>query len=263
MERLLPYLYTYEGEEAVGHLFSVACGLDSQILGETQILGQVKSAFFKAQNCACTDKNLESVFNAAITFSRRMHRETEISAGKVSIGSVAIDFIKEKSGGLLQKNVLIIGAGKVTQLVLKYLKEEKPRVIFISNRSFEKAKQLAFSIEQKAARLDKLPQLLKQADVVITATSSPHFIIKKEALEGVAPRQLLIVDLAIPRDVQPQVRRLKNVDLFNLEDLGFIVQKNLEKKKLEAEKIRELISREAALLWQGVTAREPEPALLP
>ncbi|MFH0732594.1 MAG: glutamyl-tRNA reductase [Candidatus Omnitrophota bacterium] len=262
-ERVLPYLYTYEGKEAIGHLFSVACGLDSLILGETQISGQLKAAFLEARNAGFTDKHLDAAFNAAITYAKMIHRETAISEGKASIGSLTIDFIKEKFNGLAGKNILIIGAGKVTELVLRYLKAEKSRVIFISNRTFERAKELASSIGQSAVRLEKLPELLKQADVIISATTSPHFIIKKETLGSAIPRRLLIVDLAVPRDVDPKVREMKNVEIFNLEDLSFIVQKNLQKKRLEAERIEKLISQEAALLWQKLTVLEPEPALLP
>lgn len=262
-EKILPYLYIYEDKEAIGHLFSVACGLDSLILGETQISGQLESAFREARNAAFTDKYLDAAFSSAIAYSKMIHRQTAISEGGVSIGSLAIGFIKEKLGSLSGKNILIIGAGKVTELVLKYLRDEKPRVIFISNRTFDKAKELAFRVGSSAVHFDKLPQLLKQADVIISATISPHFVVKKEALEGIVSRKLLIVDLAIPRDVDPRVREIENVELFNLEDLTFIAQKNLERKRVEAEKIEKLINQEVDLLWQELTASEPEPALLP
>lgn len=262
-ETILPYLYFYDNKKAIRHLFLVACGLDSLILGETQILGQLKSAFLEARNAGFTDMYLDTAFNAAITYAEKIHQVTGISEGRVSIGSLTIDFIKDKFGSLLGKNILIIGAGKVTELVLKYLQDEKPRVIFISNRTFEKAKELASRIGQSAVRFDKLPQLLKQADVIISATTSPHFIIKKETLGCAISRKLLIMDLAMPRDVDPKVREIENVELFNLEDLSFIVQKNLEKKRLEAEKIEKLINQEVALLWRKLTVLEPEPAPLP
>ncbi|MFA4887958.1 MAG: glutamyl-tRNA reductase [Candidatus Omnitrophota bacterium] len=262
-KRIFPYLYIYQGDEAIRHLFSVACGLDSLILGETQVLGQLKSAFIEARNAGFADKYLNTAFNGAIVYAKKIHRETAISEGKVSIGSLAIDFIKEKINGLSGKNILIIGAGKVTELVLKYLEDEKPKVVFISNRDFKKAEELAAQIGQRAVRFDGLPQLLKQADVIISATASPHFIIKKETLRHAISRKLLIVDLAMPRDVDPKVREIENVELFNLEDFSFVVQKNLEKKRLEAERIEKLIDQEAALLWQKLTVSEPEPALLP
>ena len=262
-ETILPYLYIYNDKEAVRHLFLVACGLDSLILGETQILGQLKSAYIEARNVGFTDRYLDTTFNAAIAYAKRIHQETAISEGKVSIGSVAIDFIKGKLGDLSDKTIIIIGAGKVTELVLKYLKDEKPRVVFVSNRTFDKAKELASRIGQSAVRFDKLPQLVTRADVIISATTSPHFIIKKETLGYAISRKLFIMDLAMPRDVDPEMREIENVELFNLEDLTFTVQKNLEKKRLEAERIEKLINQEVALLWQKLTALEPEPAFLP
>ena len=259
-ERILPCLYIYEDKEAIEHLFSVACGLDSLILGETQISGQLKSAFLEAISAGFTDMYLDTAFNAAIAYAKKIHRETAISEGKVSIGSLAIDFIKEKFNGLAGKNILIIGAGKVTELVLNYLKDGKPKVVFISNRTFDKAKELASRIGQSAVHFDKLPQLITQADVIISATTSPHFIIKKETLRGAISRKLLIVDLAMPRDVDPKVQEIENVELFNLEDLSPIARKNLEKESIEAEKIEKLINQEVALVWQKLTALEPEPA---
>lgn len=262
-EKILPYLYFYEDREAIGHLFSVACGLDSLILGETQVLGQLKRAFQESKDSSFVDRYLDTSFNAAITFAQKIHRTTAISKGKVSIGSVAIDFLKEKLGSLLGKKVLIIGVGKVTELVLKYLQEERPEVIFISNRSFEKAKELASEIKQKAVRFDELGKFLRQADVVISATASPHFMIKKETLEDILLHKLLIIDLALPRDVDPQVREIEGVELFNLEDISSIAENNLARKKSEAEKIKELINREVENLWQKLTRLEPEPVRLP
>jgi len=262
-ETLLPYLYIYKDKEAIGHLFSVACGLDSLILGETQILGQLKSAFIEANSIGFVDGYLETIFNAAITFAKRIHQTTGICEGKVSIGSLTIDFIKEKLGSLSGKDILIIGVGKVSELVLKYLRDEKPKVIFIANRTFEKAKELASRIGASAVRFDKLPQLVKRADIVISATLSPHFIIKKETLNGLISRKLLIIDLAVPRDVDPRVRQIENVELFDLEGLSSIVQKNLEKKRIEAEKIKKLIEQEVDLLWKRLTVLEREEVLLP
>ncbi len=262
-ETVFPYLYIYDNKEAIRHLFSVACGLDSLILGETQISGQLKSAFIEAKNAGLTDKHLDTAFSAAMTFAKRIHRETAISFGKASIGSLTIDFIKERLGSLAGKNILIIGGGKVTELVLKYLQDEEPNVIFISNRTFEKAKELASRIGSSAARLDNLPRLVKLADIIISATASPHFIIKKETFEDAISRKLLIIDLAIPRDVDPKVQEIEKVELFNLTDLNLIAQKNLEKKPFETEKIEKMINQEAAFLWQKLTVSEPEPALSP
>lgn len=262
-EKILPYLYVYEEKKAIKHLYEVACGLDSLILGETQILGQVKYALSEAESISFVDESLRQIFYSAISFADRMHKETKISEGKVSIGSVAIDFIKEKLGTLQDKNILIIGVGKVSELVLKYLKEESPRVVFVSNRTFAAAEELARQISAKAVRFDDLPHFLSQADAIITATASPHFILRKEALEKTLRHKLLIVDLAVPRDVDPRVSELEGIELFNLEDLESIIQKNLERRQSEAEKVKEIIEREIRIRWQKLIKSEPAEALLP
>lgn len=261
---LSPYLYTYIDREAMKHLLFVACGIDSLIMGETQIAGQIKHSFQEAEKLGCTDEFLQKVFSSALLFAARIRRETEISKGRTSVGSVALDFIKEQEGALFDKDILIIGAGKVTRLVLQYLKKERPRVVFIANRTFEKAKELAAQIGAEAVRFDKLRQCLRKADIVITATASPHFIIKKEVVEAAAAgKRLLIVDLALPRDVDPRVKEIKNVDLFYLEDLESVIKKNIERKTNEAIKVREIIDREVENLWREAIELEQEPALLP
>ena len=151
-----PYFYRYEGKEAIKHLFSVACGLDSLILGERQILDQVRHAFLEAESISFTDCLLKETFNHAASLAKRVHNQTKISEGKVSVGSVAIDFIKEKIGTLSGRNILIIGVGKVTELVLNHLKKEKPKVVFVSNRTFDKARAFATSIGAEAVRFDNL-----------------------------------------------------------------------------------------------------------
>lgn len=263
------YLYIYEGEEAIRHLFSVACGLDSLILGETQILGQVKFSFLEAENVGFVDGFLREIFYRCFSLARRVHRDAKISDGKVSIGSIAIDFIRERFSSLLGKNILIIGVGKVTELVLKYLKKEEPNVVFISNRTFQKAQELACAIGAKAVKFDELKNYLPRADVIITATGSPHFILKREILQKITNYslsanhfKLLILDLALPRDVDPGVGEMENVDLFGLEDLNTVIEKNMEKKNQEAKKAREIIDKEVERLWVKLIKSEQEPALL-
>ena len=261
--KLVPCLYAYKDKEALKHLFSVACGLDSLIVGETQILGQVRSSFLESKSAGFTDNMLEKAFRSAINFSRRMYRETGISEGKVSVGSVAIDFIKDRIGSLSGKNVLIIGAGKVTELVLRYLEKEKPDVTFISNRTHEKAKELAGRIGAQSVKFDHLDRSLKNADVIITATASPHFVIKKETLDGAVNRKLIIIDLALPRDVDPKVREIRNVELFFLEDLDTVIRKNMKKKSGEAVKVKNIIDLEVDGSWEEITGSELEEALSP
>jgi len=260
---LWPYLYIYRDEDALRHLFRVASGLDSLILGESQILGQVKSAFYESGKNGFVDPSLGEIFNSAISSAGKIHSQTSISEGKVSIGSVAVDFIKERIGSFLSKNILIIGVGKVTELVLKYLEKEGKNVVFISNRTFERAQSLARKIGAKAVRFDNLKEYLSKADVVITATKSPHFIINKQIIEEtVSQKRLLIVDLALPRDVDPRIKEIDGIELFDLEALAAVIQKNRDKKRFEAQKAEQIIEDEVKRLCQELLESGQEKALL-
>lgn len=261
-QRISPYLYIYREKEAARHLFRVAAGLDSQIPGEVQVLGQIKFSLEEARSINFTNEALINIFNSGICLAKQIHKNTKISQGKVSIGSVAIDFIKERSGTLVNKNILIIGTGKVSWLVLNYLKKEKPNVVFISNRTYEKAEKMAILLGARVVRFDNLRRHLHKADIVISATSSPHFIIRKDTLRDVK-NKLLIIDLALPRDIDPQVKAFKNVSLHSLEDLDGVIDKNIENKLKEAEKAEGIVNKEVDRLWENIIEPEPEPALLP
>lgn len=261
-EEISPYLYICTEKQAMKHLLSVTSGLDSLILGETQILTQVKSSFLESEQIGFMDNFLKEIFNCALYFAKSIHRETKISEGKVSVGSVAIDFIREKLGSLQGKNILIVGTGKVTELVFKYLEKEAPNVVFISNRTFQRANELASQIGAKAVRFDYLKQFLNRADIVITATRSPHFIIKRELLDENLKHRILILDLAMPRDVDPQIKEIGNIDLFYLEDLGSVIEKNREKKAQEVEKVTNILEEEAEKLWAKLLGSQQEAVLL-
>ena len=242
---------------------SVSCGLDSLILGETQILAQVKFAFQQAQTLGFVDNLLSEVFNGAFYTAGKIQAQTKIAAGKVSVGSVAIDFIKQRLGSISEKRFLIIGVGKVTESVLQYLSKEDPRVVFVANRSFTRAQELAGRIGAEAVRFDQLGKFLKPADVIISATASPHFVVKKETLKGRIKPELLIIDLALPRDVEPAVSQLEGVELFCLEDLQTVIRKNKQNKLQAATKAKELIDGACSTLWAELGKSEPEPALWP
>jgi glutamyl-tRNA reductase len=260
---IYPYLYGYSNNDALKHLLLVCCGIDSLIVGERQILEQVKSCFLESENNGFTDYFLKKIFYYALDFSQRICAQTNISKGEISASSVAVDFIKDRVGSLKDKNILIVGTGKVTELVLQHLSKEDSKVIFISSRNFKKAQEFAKKIIARAVRFEDLENHLKEADIVITATASPYFIIKKETLEGAAKQRLIIIDLAVPRDVSPDVRQLENVELFNLEDLGYVIENNLNKKKNEIEKAKQIVDIEVESLWTKVIESAPELALLP
>jgi len=267
-----PYLYAYTDREAVIHLFHVASGVDSQIVGEPQILEQVRHAYEEAKLNGCTDDLIASAFSRAIAVGERSREETGISEGETSIGSIVLSLIKEELGTLKDKKILIIGVGKVAESLTQHMKRENiETIVFVSNRTFEKAQELAQAVGGQAVNFALLKQNLKEADAVISATGSPHTIIRKEEIaEMLRHKQrtsnqhpLLIIDLAVPRDVDPEVKHLEGVTLFCLDDLDFIIRRTVDRRKQEIPRVLRIIREEV----EDLCIREPlelerEPALL-
>lgn len=259
--KIAPYLYGYSDIKALHHLLSVASGLDSLVLGETQIMGQVKASFRESENAGLSGRFLKSIFCGVQYYTEKVRRETDLFCGKVSVGSVAVDFIKERKGAISNRNILIVGTGKVAGLLLQYIKEEKPNVVFVANRTFKKAEELARLSGGVAVRFENLGRFLEKADVIISATASPHFVINKEMIKKHTRRELLILDMALPRDVDPEVEKLENVNLFQLEDLRSVIKRNREARRKAAGEARSIIEKAARELWEDVTGLEREGAL--
>lgn len=262
-EKVLPYFYSYTDNQALFHLSCVASGIDSQIIGEDEILGQVQYAYSQAKEIESTDKLLNAIFDSAIKIAQKVREKTALASGKVSLASILLELLKENFSSLKDKRILIIGVGKITQLITKYLKKEKVDTVFIANRTYEKAQELAKNINAEVVRFDKLKEKLAEANVIISATSSPHLILKKEDLINVK-KPLLIIDLAIPRDIDPEARNINGIKLFCLDDLGYLIEKNLNRRKKELPKALKLIKEEIEKICLTKPLElELEEALLP
>lgn len=258
---LAPYLYRYAGIEAFRHLAEVASGLDSQVLGETEILEQIRFFYKESMRMGFSDSFLEQLFNQALTIGRIIRLKTRISRGNASIGNLAITLVKSRVKDLKKKKALIIGMGEVSKGILQRLLKEGVDSILISNKTYDKALLLANSIGAVAVRFDKLKEELRQADIVISATSSPHTILKKEDLIDIS-KPILIIDLALPRDIDPRVKEISGVWLFDLDSLKSITQENAAKRRIEAERARVIINEEVNKLWKDIIKSVPEPAPL-
>ena len=230
-----------EGDGAILHLLRLASGLESMIVGEDQILGQIKKSYLKAKELKKTTKFLDTIFLKAIHVGQRVRNETKINEGGVSIGSAAVE-LAEKIFGLKNKNVLLIGAGEIGTLVAKALKERHIKAIIIANRTYERAECLAKELSGIAIHFDKLKEALKYADIVISATGAPHHILTKEDLVDVG--ETIIIDIANPRDVEDSVRELPHIKLFTIDDLRLISEENLKKRKEEIPKVEKIIMEE-------------------
>lgn len=237
------YVIIQYSDEAVFHLFRMTSGLESMIIGEDQILGQVKDAKLKSEREGHCGKKLDAVFTKAIHVGQVVRNKTKINQGSISIGSAAVDLAEENLGDLQDKNVLVIGAGKMGTLVAKALAEKNLKAIFVANRTYYKAIKLAEELEGEAILFDNLEEELINADLVISSTGAPHAIINKARLLKVfdekIPKKMVFIDIANPRDIEEDVKEI-GIDLFNIDDLRGIAEKNKklrEKEVIEAEKI--------------------------
>ncbi|MGG4010711.1 glutamyl-tRNA reductase [Bacillus smithii] len=248
MDEFAPFLFVYEEADAVEHLFKVTCGLDSMIVGETQILGQVRDSFLQAQRSEATGTIFNQLFKQAVTLAKKAHSKTEIGANAVSVSYAAVELAKKIFGNLNGKHVLILGAGKMGELALKNLQGSGATKVTVINRTFEKAASLAERFSGTAKELRELQCALLEADILISSTGSNDFVISKEMMAGVVNlrkgRPLFMVDIAVPRDIDPEIHELENVFLYDIDDLEGIVEANMAERKKAAEKIMIMIEEE-------------------
>jgi glutamyl-tRNA reductase len=242
----------------------MASGLESMIIGEDQILGQIKNAkseSLKENHCG---KILETLFTKAIHVGQVVRKKTNINRGSVSIGSAAVDLAEENLGNLDGKHVLVIGAGKMGTLVAKALAEKDLKAIFVANRTYYRAVKLANELKGKAILLDDLRQCLPEADVIISATGAPHTILNKERIKNLIVREnsqsIIMIDIANPRDIEEDVKDL-GVSLFNIDDLRGIADKNKKMREREAKDAEEIIYEEYELLTNSFKLMEIEGLL--
>ncbi|MFN3284854.1 MAG: glutamyl-tRNA reductase [bacterium] len=217
-----PYVYALWGLEAIRHLFRVAAGLDSMMVGEAQILGQVREAFRAARGTRATGPLLDALFRHAIAAGRRVRQRTGIERGSLSVPEAAVELARQLLGGLAGRRVLVLGAGEMAELTVRHLVEAGCGAVVVCNRTLEHARPLAERLGGVAVRFDELGSYLARADILVTSTAAPHPVVEPDLVaQAVQGRQepLLIVDIAVPRDVHPAVGRLPGVRLLNVDDL--------------------------------------------
>ncbi len=247
LDELAPHLYALSGPAAVDHLFRVAAGLESQVLGEAQILGQVSETYTGAIKAGAMGPYLSALFQAAIRAGKRARAETAIGRNPVSLSSTAITAAQHIFSDLQRRPVLIIGAGEMAQLAVKALLAKGVTQISIANRTLERATHLAAAAGGKAFSLGELPHILPMVDVVISATGAPHAVIDRALIEAAAlspDHRLLLVDIALPRDIDPDVRQLPGVQVMDMDDLKRQVDKSLLLRQAEMPRVEKIIAEE-------------------
>ena len=242
-----PHLYIKEEAEAVEHLFSVASGLDSMVIGETEITGQVKLAYQAAQGAQLTGRRLNKVFQTALQTAKEIRTETGIGRGATSVGSVAVELAEKIfDRDLSQKTVMILGAGKMGEACVKHLNKKGAKSVLVSNRSFERAQLLAQEFGGRAIRFDSYLQAMEEADIVVSSTGCPHTILHREEVAQVMQarrnRPLVLVDIAVPRNIAADVQELNNVYLYDVDDLQGIANENVKHREQELARCEAIIS---------------------
>jgi len=265
---LLGRLYSLRGADAAAHLFSVTAGLDSMILGEVEIQGQVKRAYELGLVEGATGPVLNRVFRAALAAGKRARSETGISEKGLSIPSVAVELAQHALGDLGSRTVLLVGAGETAEVTARALSARGVEAIFVANRHYSRAIGLAQRFGGRAVRIDELPAQMEDADIVVSSTNSPHHIIEREELELVMERRgerpLLLVDLAVPRDIEPGCREVPGVSLSDVDDVQSIAERNASGREAEARRAERLLEAEVARFerWLGSLEVLPTVAAL-
>ncbi|WIL46663.1 glutamyl-tRNA reductase [Bacillus bombysepticus] len=251
IEEVAPYLTIFEQDGAIDHLFRVTCGLDSMVVGETQILGQIKDSFLEAQQVKATGTIFNELFKQVITLAKRAHSETTIGESAMSVSYAAVELGKKIFGELTDCHVLILGAGKMGELALQNLYGSGARKVTVMNRTLSKAEVMAEKYMGHAKSLSELQCALLEADILISSTGASEYVITKEMMTKVekmrSGRPLFMVDIAVPRDIDPAIDELEGSFLYDIDDLQGVVEANRSERLKEAEKIQFMIEEEIVL----------------
>jgi glutamyl-tRNA reductase len=262
---LLGHLYSHRSSEAARHLLRVTAGLDSMIVGEAEVQGQVKRAYELALVEGATGPILNRLFRGALAAGGRVRAETGISEQGVSIPSVAVELARRALGDLSERRVLVVGAGETAELVARALVARGVRTVFVANRHYDRAIGLAQRFDGVAVRFDELPSQLEAADIVVSATNSPHHIVEREGLEQVMAardgRPLIAIDIAVPRDIEPECREIAGVSVYDIDDVQQIVERNLGGREAEARGAELIIEAELDRFERWLASLEVVPTI--
>ncbi len=262
---LLGHLYSLRSGEAARHLFRVTAGLDSMIVGEAEIQGQVKRAYELALVEGATGPILNRLFRGALAAGGRARENTAISERSVSIPSVAVELARRTLGDLTERRVLVIGAGETAELVARALVARGVATVFVANRHHDRAIGLAQRFGGAAVRLEELPEQLEKADIVVSATNSPHHIVERDGLEHVMKsrdeRPLLLLDIAVPRDIEPDCREIPGVSLRDIDDFQQIVERNASGREAEARRAEPILEAEQDRFERWLASLEVVPTV--
>ena len=259
------YFFCHMDADCIRHLFRVAAGIDSLVIGEGQILSQVKKAYSLARDVGTTRTVLNTLFHRAIAVGKKVRTETRISHSAVSVSYAAVELAKNLLGDLSKASVLILGAGEMSELTARHLVENGVQTVFVSNRNHERAVQLAEKFHGKAVPFEDFMRCAVETDIIITSTGAPHYIVRAWDTAHLMPQRhgkpLIFIDIAVPRDVEPEVAAIAGVSLYNIDDLNAVVDSNRRAREKEARRGEKIIEADVAELMTKFRYLSYQPVL--
>lgn len=266
LEALRPHFYVFEQREAIRHLFRVASSLDSMIVGEPQILGQLKQAYSQAKEQGAIGSLLDAILTRAFNVAKRIRTETEIGQTAVSVSYAAVELAREIFGSLQQKRVLIVGAGKMSEGTARHLIRAGASDIFITNRTAERAGEMAALFKGTVVPYDQFPQWLSEVDIVIASSGSPDWVITSDmvrrAIESRKNQPMFLIDIAVPRNVAPEVNGIEHAFVYDLDDLQRLAERNLQTRREVAQQAETIVEEEVTRLEARLRERGAAPTIL-
>ncbi len=259
-------LYHFGGEDAVRHLFRVASSLDSMVLGEPQILGQVKDAYGYAVEFKAIGPILDKFFTKAFSVAKRVRTETKVASSAVSVSYAGVELARKIFGHLSDKTVMLIGAGEMCELAARHLLSAGVKGILVTNRTYERATKLAEEFGGTAVRFEEMAVHLKTADIILSSTGAPHFILRRPDVEEVIRirrnRPMFFIDMAVPRDIDPDINQIDNVYVYDIDDLNNVIETNLEERQREALRAEEIVRGEVRSFLRWLESQQVTPTIV-
>jgi glutamyl-tRNA reductase len=261
-----PHMYRHEGRDAIHHLFRVAASLDSMVIGEPQILGQLKTAYAAAKDCGAVCGWLDGLMTRAFSVAKRVRSETGIGQMAVSVSYAAVELARKIFGSLSNRTVMIAGAGKMSELAARHLRRSGASHVFVTNRTHQRAVEMAQLFQGTPVEYTRFISMLPEVDILITSSGAPHYILHKEEMQRVRTarrnKPMFLIDIAVPRNIEPSVNDLENVFLYDIDDLQEVVNANLRERMKEADHAEELVKDEVERMMARLKVAEVTPLIV-
>ena len=261
-----PHLYRHEGRDAIHHMFRVAASLDSMVVGEPQILGQLKTAYAAAKQCGAVCGWLDGLMTRAFSVAKRVRSETGIGQMAVSVSYAAVELARKIFGSLDNRTVMIVGAGKMSELAARHLRRSGVSHVFVTNRTHERAIEMAALFQGTPVEYARFTAMLPEVDILIASSGAPHYILHKDEMQRVIAarrnKPMFLIDIAVPRNIEPSVNKLDNVFLYDIDDLQEVVNSNLRERAKEADHAEKMVAEEVERMMARLKVSEVTPTIV-